>query len=442
MKHLYITSFFLLFIMFAGDSRSGDLWEAIRKGDMPGVEALMSQDPGLADSKAAFWATPLHAAVACGNVVMTKFFIESGVAAEARDPRGWTPLHLASERGDTETIKILLEAGASLDGRTIDGRTAYNLAIEGEKGEAAALLLENGASDSPPEFPEMENEYFGQSSAGGKAIPFALPMLASRHDHYIRSITFSPGGKEAYWPVIDLMDSYNRWIVGSRIENGRWVRPAIAPFSKKGYDDDVPCISPDGRKLLFISRRPLKEGDGAGKENIWAMSRTGDSWSEPAALPGSINSSFTLHQQLSLDKENSLYFAGEGSGGYGSLDIYFSRFKGGEYQQPINLGPMINSPEGDYAPCISPDGSCLIFTRNLEEGWTLMVSFRGREGAWTPPSDIRESLEGFEKVNLGGSYITPDVRHLIFFPESDNEITPYWIDMLFIEDLRAKTPGI
>lgn len=275
--------------------------------------------------------------------------------------------------------------------------------------------------------------------SGAEAQPFALDMLASRPDNYVRAITFSPGGDEAYWPVIDTTDKYKRWIVHSRIENGVWTEPQIASFSNKDFYDDVPCVSPSGEKIFFISGRPVEEGGKVEKERIWHMSLNGENWSDPVPLPESINTEFTIHQQVSLDKDDNLYFGGEGAGGHGSLDICYSEFRDGKYQEPVNLGPVINCEEGDYAPCVSPDGSYLIFTRNIDEGWTLMISFRDRVGSWTVPTDLRGIVDGFDGMNLSGSCLTPDSKHLIFFGERDDgDNAPYWIDTSFIEDGRIK----
>lgn len=310
---------------------------------------------------------------------------------------------------------------------------------------AACLLLSAGEAISQDqgdtdrtEFPELKGEYFGQAKPGAKAEPFAVSVLVVRQDHYIRSVTFSPDGTEAYWPVIDLNDNYRRWIVGSRMAEGTWTPPELAPFSKMGHEDDVPCISPGGDKLLFISRRPLKDGGAVGKENIWMMTRDGEGWSDPVPLPEAVNAPYTIHQQVSLDGEDNLYFSGEGTDGFGSLDIYCSRYEEGEYQRPTNLGPVINGPEGDYTPFISADGSCLIFTRNIGERWTLLLSFRDRDGAWSPPADLREIIEGVEGMDLGNPFVTHDGRYLIFFGEQDGGITPFWTDTSFIDDLRAR----
>jgi hypothetical protein len=291
-------------------------------------------------------------------------------------------------------------------------------------------------SDEPTESSALKGPYFGQPSPGTKSEPFALSVLAARSDHYIGSVTFSPDGDEAYWPVVDRKDGGQRWIAGSRIKNGLWTAPQTAPFSVKGLDD-APSLSPDGKRLVFISGRPIKGGGKPGRATIWNMEREGEGWSDPVPLPDAVNSPFWIHQQLSLDRENNLYFGAEGPDGYGSLDIYVSMYAEGKYQKPENLGPVINSPEGDYAPFISPDGSYLIFTRNINQGWTLLLAFRSGGRTWTRPIDLKEHIDGIQGLELSCPFVTRDGKHLIFFGEKGSAISPFWIDGGLIEKLRG-----
>ncbi len=284
--------------------------------------------------------------------------------------------------------------------------------------------------------PASKEEYLGQTKPGPQAIPFAVRILNARPDHYVRAITFSADGLEAYWPVIDTQDDYKRWIVFTEFDNGMWTEPRTAPFSDKRYYDDVPCLTPNGERLFFLSGRPLEPGGAINKERIWYLTREGGSWSDPVPLPARVNEAYSIHQQISLDNENNLYFAGEEAGGFGSLDICFSRCVDGEYRTPVNLGPEINGSEGEYAPTISPDGSYLIFTRNLDDGWSLFISFRTPDGAWTSSTDLKPHLPGIETPNLSGSFITADGKYLVFFGEGEQDSTPYWIETSVIEELR------
>jgi Tol biopolymer transport system component len=62
-----------------------------------------------------------------------------------------------------------------------------------------------------------------------------------------------------------------------------------------------------------------------------------------------------------------MIFASDRPGGYGRTDLYIS-FAGdeGDWGEPRNLGPLLNSSGFDYSPMMSPDGKILFFTRHLE----------------------------------------------------------------------------
>jgi len=53
-------------------------------------------------------------------------------------------------------------------------------------------------------------------------------------------------------------------------------------------------------------------------------------------------------------------------GGFGSADLYISKFEEGQYSEPENLGDIINSPSYEDEPFIAPDESYLIFASNKQ----------------------------------------------------------------------------
>jgi hypothetical protein len=279
--------------------------------------------------------------------------------------------------------------------------------------------------------------YFGKKPPGAIPVPFAPDMIGNRFK-YSRSLTFLPDGTEAYWAVVDVEHDLRRWIVESRIVNGKWTEPRQAPFSKLGWEDDVPCISPDGRKMFFISRRPIHREDRSKKENIWVMERLAGNWGEPKPLPPIVNSLTEIHHQLSVDRRGNLFFAAVQKSGFGEGDLYCSEFKNGGYQNPANLGPVINSSSNENTPFVAPDGSYLIFCRYNANGWSLFVSFWQDGNGWSVPEETSKYVTVPEGMNVDSPLVTRDGRYLIFFCDDGKSTAPYWVDAKTISGPKTK----
>jgi len=276
------------------------------------------------------------------------------------------------------------------------------------------------------EFPKLTGPYLGQKPPGKMPEQFAasIPELQDLHG----MVTFSPEGNEAFWkPFWRPVEP----ILFSKLESGQWTKPRTAPFSAANQGDDSPFLSPDGKKLFFISQRPIsgREQDPK-KERIWVTERISAGWAEPKPLTEAINSLKGIHWQMSVDNQGHLYFGGEGNGRTG--DIFCSRFEGGIYAVPQKLGPAINKAgDFNYSPYIFPDGRTLLFARNQNPGH-IFASFRKKDGSWTEAEDIGRFLSSQSCLNPRG---TADGRYLFFYAKGG--IT-CWVDAGFIEELRKK----
>jgi hypothetical protein len=143
--------------------------------------------------------------------------------------------------------------------------------------------------------------------------------------------TFSPDGSTFYF-VKSTADA-NFWtIVFSRFESGRWSEPQVAPFSGQ-YSDADEFITADGKRMFFISRRPVSPDispNAAGKLDIWVMDRTaGGDLGEPKNLGRPVNSEASEFFPT-LSKDGTLYFGSGRKGGKGGIDLYRSRFVNGK----------------------------------------------------------------------------------------------------------------
>ena len=75
------------------------------------------------------------------------------------------------------------------------------------------------------------------------------------------------------------------------------------------------------------------------------------------------------HPAIALDQSYLVYSARR-SGGLGGKDLYVVFATGnGTWTGPVNLGPRVNSPQGESSPTLSPDGRALFFSRGDNVWW-------------------------------------------------------------------------
>jgi Tol biopolymer transport system component len=240
---------------------------------------------------------------------------------------------------------------------------------------------------------------------------FADGIINTAADEY--GPAFTPDGKTLYF-TRRVSRQGPEYIYLSRLANGQWSKPEIAPFSGKHFDKE-PFVSPDGSKLFFASLRPV---NGVEKKNsrdfdLWVMEKTARGWGEPKPLPAPINSP-NYENYPSVAANGTLYFASVREGGKGQNDLYRARLVNGKYSEAENLGDVINTPGTDADPYIAPDESYVIFCSSrpggLGEG-DLYISFN-RRGTWTQPRSLGATVNTseFEYTPL----LSPDGKHLFF----------------------------
>jgi len=375
----------------------------------------------------------LHSAAAGGSAEIVGLLLDKGFDPAKANRFGWTPLHYAARDGRTDAARILIDKGAPPNARTIMGQTAYNVALERKMEASAVLLAEKGADKSDIRFPVLKGDYLGQTPPEDKAELFGLGIISSIWGIHSTAV-FSPDGNEVYWaPMMSFPgEVYTRGgLLMMKRVGGRWTPPVWASFSGPDVNDDVPFFSPDGKRIYFISTRPLPGETETGSEKIWFADRTPSGWSEPKPLDPDVNS-VNKHWEFSLDRAGNLYFGGQAPDSLGLQDIYLARYSSGKYEKPVNLGKPVNSAVGENTPFIAPDGSYLIFERQYD----LWVSFRGEGGAWSEPVKLGPEVNS-PSVELC-PIVTADGKYLFFLSQRDGESHAYWVNASVIEKARQK----
>jgi Tol biopolymer transport system component len=240
------------------------------------------------------------------------------------------------------------------------------------------------------------------------------PGIISTGDYEVCP-NISPDGRTFYF--VKSTPDMNFWtIVFSQFENGKWSGPQVAPFSGQ-YSDADEFITADGKRMFFISRRPVDASispNAAGRLDIWVMDKIATGWSEPKNLGAPVNSEGGEYFPT-LTNDGTLYFGSGRKGGKGGIDLYRSRFINGKYQEPENLGDAINTNFDEYEPFIAPDESFLIFMAGNRPdglgGFDLYVSYN-RNGQWTKAKNLGAPINS--PVDDLSPRISPDGKYFFW----------------------------
>jgi len=175
----------------------------------------------------------------------------------------------------------------------------------------------------------------------------------------------SPDGLELYFDALNRPGGKGGWDIWRTVratKNDPWSEPTNlgTTFNTSAHDWKA-CISSDNLKFYFTSMRP----GGYGGADIWAAGRatTEDSWEEPVNLGPLVNSSADDSGEFISGDGLTLFFHSMRSGGSGGHDLWMTKRRtiNDDWNDAVNLGPTVNTASDDIMPAISADGSILYF---------------------------------------------------------------------------------
>lgn len=166
-------------------------------------------------------------------------------------------------------------------------------------------------------------------------------------------------------------------------------------------------ISQDGQWLIFTG---CNFPEGYGSCDLYISYLTPDGWSAPENMGNRINTDqWETAPSLSPDKQD-LYFTSKRFGGYGGSDIYVShRRPNGQWSEPENLGPEINTIGDESCPFIHADNQTLYFTSSGLPGYggdDLFVTHKLADGKWSTPLNLGYPINTID--NEGSMVVTAD----------------------------------
>lgn len=205
--------------------------------------------------------------------------------------------------------------------------------------------------DEVLKLPAMSILLSRRDTSGNLATPtvFANELVSLYHEG---PVSFSPTGDMIYFSRNGLMDGQEvlasdgklkmRLYASSKNEGG-WSAPFDLNLNNGEFDDCHPAMNIDGDKLIFASNRP----GGVGGMDLYVSYKLGTLWSEPVNLGPKINTSGNEVFPF-LHADNTLYFASNGHGGKGGLDLFQIKLENGDWGTLEPLPAPFNTPEDDF----------------------------------------------------------------------------------------------
>jgi len=308
----------------------------------------------------------------------------------------------------------------------------------------AILILFSNHINSQTDHQSNNKDHLDGHNYPDKTTPDDSPVIFSQGiisgDLIAHSYpAFSPDHKMVYWSAYkdNFRDQKIFFMINS--DNG-WTEPDISPFSGK-YHDSNPALSPDGMKLYFFSNRPSGIKGQEEKSDIWMMDKTDNGWGDPKPL--GLGKYFKiLYAGLSVTNSGNLFIAGEKEKDKGISNIYRSENIGGKFMKPKILDKEINSSGyKEFAPFVSPDMRYIIFSSmdrpDSFGSADLYISFRNNDGSWEKALNMGTIVNSPE-LECWPS-LSPDSQYLFFVSDRDGKDKIYWMDASIINHLKG--PG-
>ncbi|SHK60518.1 OmpA family protein [Hymenobacter psychrotolerans] len=182
----------------------------------------------------------------------------------------------------------------------------------------------------------------------------------------------------------------------SRKDGDLWTdaEPLPKPINSP-YNEGSACFTRDGKTIYFARCEcPSCHGNC----DLFTSTFQDGQWSVPKSLGTQVNSSAWDSQPTLSRNEDTLYFASDRLGGFGLSDIWYTyRGKNGQWAKAENMGPVVNTRESEVSPFFHPLYNVLYFSSRgqlLNYGdFDIYKTYRV-QGRWQEPKNIGPLVNG------------------------------------------------
>ena len=261
---------------------------------------------------------------------------------------------------------------------------------------------------------QQEKEQQSEKNTVGFAPKNLGATVNSKMSEYLPSQTID--GTQLFFTR--RVDIYNEDFYGSsrqKISTWENAQPLKGSLNTP-QSEGAMMISQDGNWLVFTGcYRP----DSYGGCDLYISYKNKEGWSAAKNLGNRINSDQWESQPCLSPDKRELYFASRKPGGLGGSDLYVSRLQdNGQWSDPENLGPGINSAADEQCPFIHADNQTLYFTSSYWPGYgddDLFMVRKVAEGKWSTPKNLGYPINTIDRE--GTLFITADGKTAYYASE-------------------------
>ena len=135
------------------------------------------------------------------------------------------------------------------------------------------------AAPTPTPRPMPAGAYLGETPPDYVPKLFGYRFMGN---HLHTPPVFTADGSEVYWGAYNDNGSVIRTM---RLVDGAWTPVELLSLSEELKVIGDPSLSPDGKSLFFMARKPALDAPVQSREFIWMAERDGSTWVNPQPLP-------------------------------------------------------------------------------------------------------------------------------------------------------------
>jgi outer membrane protein OmpA-like peptidoglycan-associated protein len=200
--------------------------------------------------------------------------------------------------------------------------------------------------------------------------PFSETLNSKLHE---ANVNFSNDGKTVYFTRNNSINGKRKTdknkithlsIYKAEFVDGVWTNIQSLPFNSTNYSTMHPSLNKENNRLYFSSDMPGSIGS---FDIFYTLIDKNGNFGNPINLGPEINTK-NREQFPFITDNNVLYFSSDGHTGFGLLDVFMSEFKKNTFTRPLNVGLPVNTNADDFSFVIDEKNNRGFFSSNRPDG--------------------------------------------------------------------------